>query len=528
MSGGFFSRIARAARVAKRAYFAAAETNRLTKNRRSPMRLHPNTPVTMDGAKMRATLRQMGRDNPIVSGARRSFKTNVLPSPILVEPDVKRPGQFKPTAAMNRNWNDPADALWKLWCETGCDWFGWASHHDSFGTMQIKLVAALFFDGEMFAVKRRRSAAPGILPKFQVELVLSDRLDETQGLKSHGFSTLDGRRPGIEYDEQGRPVAYWFTRHSGGIMFDSERVPASDVIHVIVPNEPGEHVGEMPAAPVINPMGWIGEIMTSEFSIRAIMGKVAGVITGTDYDGGATDEVDSNGTGFRQLDFEDGTLLQMGEGEFKEFDMNRPGASWEMLVQTFLRWISAGLGIPYSILASDFRGLNYSVSKAERDAHRSFVDFWRENIIASQFVSRVYRDFINASIAEGLLAIPGTTSVAALTAHRVRLPKTMFIDPLKDIQADVARMRAGESPQSVFGERGLDFYEEVEATAEAFDFVNALRGGQGLPHLTIFTPEPGTVASDNAATVAEEEKTQEEEMKKDDEANRNRGRRHVA
>lgn len=507
---GLFSRIgaavSREVRASlARAFFAAAATNRLNKNLRAPQRLHPNTAVSADGATIRARLRQLGRDNPLVAGAKRSFKTGVLPTPILVEPDVRGAGRSTPSAAMNRVWNDPIAAKWAAWCAGPCDFFGWESHADTFGTIQSKAVQALFTDGECFLVTRRRTLRPGELPEFQVELMTSDRLDASRVMAGRGLAAFDGRRPGIEYDDRNRPVAYWFsTTAGGGISAEGERIPAADVIHVIVPNEPGEQVGEMTAASVLMPMQWLKESVESELSIRAIMSKIAGVITGGD-DLGAEDSTDGNGNPFRQLDFEDGTLLQVSaDSDFKPWDMNRPGAQWPALVETFLRWISAGLGIPYSVLAADFRGLNYSVSRMEQMAAQPFLELWRRDIVGVQLVARVYERFVRECVNQGIIAIPGTLSVEQLSAHRLRLPKTAYVDPLKDAQADLARIRMGESPQRVFGERGLDYYEELDALAEAKMYADEL----GLTHLTIFAPEPG---STTAAITKQIEKDEQEQ-----------------
>jgi len=495
--------------AAKRAFYSAAEPSRLTKGNRQERGVGPDRAVILDGPAIRAKIRSLKRNNALLAGAIRSFVSQVLPSPILIEPDVRRGPERKAGRWINQRFNDPVAYLWNEWGKGACDFAGNVSHSTTFEEMQRTLVRSLATDGEIFAIRRRRASAPG-LPALQIELKTSEMLGRSglSGAATVGMMVAQtgvDARDGIEYDDAGRSIAYWFRKgNGGGYAFGGanvERIPAEDVLHVMVPDQPGQQIGDLPMACVLDPIFWTGESWKNEQQAQAIMGKVAGVVTGADGFG-AEAKTDGNGNPYELLEFEDMTILrQSAEGSFQAFDMKRPTSSFIELAQSFTRWIAAGFGLSYSVLSADFRGLNYSVSRAEWLTNLPFLRNWRHGIVYAQFVERIYtRWFVPACVAEGLVAIPGSYTTAELVRHVAKFPRSAYIDPTKDAAADLARMRMGESPQRVFGERGLDFYEEVEAWQQARDFAESL----GVDTLAQFLPEPGTAPAPEAKPARDE------------------------
>ena len=525
-------RIVSAFRTGKRAFYAAAETTRLNSGLRGQQGIGPDRAVLMDGPTIRAKLRSLKRNNALVSCAVRTFTMDVLPTPILIEPDVRRGPERKPGRWINLRWNDPAAYILGEWCKGPCDFTGTASRSASFAEMQRSLTRTLFMDGEMFVLRRRRASAPG-LPNLQLEFKTSSQLGRAGMSGVAGVLATAGlgfdARDGIEYDEVGRPVAYWFARGNGGGYSvganNVERVPAEDVLHIMVPDQPGQQVGDLPMAAALDATHWTGEALKNEQQYQAIMGKVAGTVTGSDGFG-ATAKTDASGNPYELLEFDDMTILrQSAEGSFEAFDTKRPTAGFIALAETFTRWVSSAFGVSYSKLASDYRGLNYSVCRAQWLADIPYLNWWRTDIVNSQFVEKVYaRWFIPQCVADGILSIPGSYTAAELTRHVAKFPRSAYIDPTKDAAADLARMQMGESPQRVFGERGLDWWEEVEAWAEARNFAFSL----GVTTLAQFLAPQGIGAVAESKPAKDENFVPDKNEEPDDAEPAKEKKRHAA
>ena len=486
----FLSRLSRTLRAAKRAFYDAAESHRLTQGFRSNRGSGPDLATLTEGGTIRDRIYGLERNNAIMDNAIRSFTNGVLPTEIAVEPFVTRRREAVPGDAINARWNDPVQAAWERWTAGPCDFSGWASHAETFAMLQRKIVRSVYTDCEIFAIRRRRRGAPGN-PSLQIELVESDRLG--YGMAATGAYSLGDQRPGIEYDSNGRPAFYNFTRATSfrGSATEVDRVPAADVLHIFLPHRAGAQSGKLSLASCLMAFYHTGNVVHAELQALDFLTRYAGVVTGDDSLG-EEDATDGDGNAFQLANTEGATIFRSSaQGNFTAFKVDRPAAGFDKTIEVFLRFIAAGSGVPFSILAANYTGLSYSVSRSEMMSWEPMLRVWQHDILVAQFVARVYDWFVDAVVMEGIVAVPFGLTAEEIKAARFKRPRRDYIDPQTEVQADILKCQAGfASPQEVCAARGQDFYKICDEIKAARDYA----AKQGIDHLAVFAPPSGSAA----------------------------------
>jgi lambda family phage portal protein len=450
----FLTRQIGALKSAVRAYYAAANVGRLNGHFQPYLQQSPNVPINTDWRVLLARVRQGKRDNPIVRGAIRSLRDNILPTPIMVQPDVKfADGTEFPegTAALERMWNK--------WCSGHCDFDGWDSHRQTFDMLVGKALMCTITDGELFNIVRFRKTAKG-LPGIQIELSERDRLGLWSGLTGYD------RREGCEYDANGRIIAYTFRKSLDYAQQIPERIPARYVIHCMVPDRPQMDNGDIALACVLNPVNDLGEMVTSEIQIKALLSRIAGIVTGGNANpfGATTPTVDGQGNAVRRLDIDQGVIWQLDPGAtFTDaVGSNRPGVNFESFVSVIQRVIAVGIGLPYETISGDWTKTTYSGGRMAWQQCQPMISFWRRSIVRDQLVRPIYEAFVNQALAEGLLPIPASGDVDWYNAT-YNLPGYRYVDPQKEIAAQILAIEAGlTSPQRVCAEMGVDAWQVAD------------------------------------------------------------------
>lgn len=125
--------------------------------------------------------------------------------------------------------------------------------------------------------------------------------------------------------------------------------------------------------------------------------------------------------------------------------------------------VAASLGLPYHLVTGDVRQANYSSLRAELVEFRRRIGQLQHGVIVHQFCRPVWARWMETAVLAGALDLPGF----AATPGRFRAaqwvpPRWDWVDPLKDIQAQVLAMEAGiTSRRKVVEATGYDI-EEVD------------------------------------------------------------------
>jgi capsid protein len=129
------------------------------------------------------------------------------------------------------------------------------------------------------------------------------------------------------------------------------------------------------------------------------------------------------------------------------------GSNLTIFLESQFRLIASALDVTYEQLTGDLSGVNFSSIRA------GLIEFKRRVAVTQQLV------FINMGLKpltarfRELAAIYESAEMGKATCKYV-LPKTEWVDPLKDAQADVLEIRAGLATlEEKLGERGIEDFD---------------------------------------------------------------------
>jgi len=156
---------------------------------------------------------------------------------------------------------------------------------------------------------------------------------------------------------------------------------------------------------------------------------------------------------------EPGTMQVLLPGEDVKFSSPADvGGGYEAFQYRTLLAVSASLGLPYHLVTGDVRQANYSSLRAELVEFRRRIGQLQHGVMAHQLCRPIWRRWLETAVLSGAL------DADPVTARPVQWipPRWDWVDPLKDIQAQVLAMEAGlTSRRKVVEGTGYDI-EEVD------------------------------------------------------------------
>lgn len=341
-----------------------------------------------------------------------------------------------------------ANKIWKEWANTtACDFDG---RRDFYGLQKL-IMRNLPVAGEVLVRRRYRPLSEGLPLPIQLQVLEADHLDTAkEGPVTGGGYVVQGK----EYSAAGKLQAYWlFSSHPGASAWgitklQSERVPATDVLHIMFEDRPGQVRGVSWFAPVIVKLKDHDELEDATLLRQKIAACLAAVVT--DVNGDATAlgaaATDSNGKAVDML--EPGMILNAPAGREITFS-NPPNVSDTGYSARVLRGIAAGLGTTYEDMTGDYSGYNFSTARMSRISFYGNVNEWRWDMLVPQFCDGAWRWAMDAAVMMGLLsAAPRATHTA---------PPMPMLEPDKEGLAYQRLVRAGIlTPDEMVREQGKD------------------------------------------------------------------------
>lgn len=432
--------------------FSAAEYSRITSSMVSESR-HINSITRWEGRTLRARSRQLCDNNEYAAKFLGMVTSNVCgPNPFRL--------QAKTKTATGRNKglpdsfaNEKIEAEWNAWGRPGsCDFSGRLSWPD-FQRLIIRTVA---MDGEaLIRVLQGNDCGPwGI----KIQLIDTNRLDEDRNQQFPDGSAI---HCGIEFDPQGKVVAYWLMKQkvsdwqAGYLTRQYERIPAEEIIHLFIPQR-AEQVRGVP---------WMSSIMIklaqlSAFEEAAVIAARVGAAKMGFFERnpelGGNWNAETDTTGAKITDAEPGTFEELPAGlKFSSWDPRYPDAQVEVFIKAALRGIASGLNVPYHELGNNLEGVNFSSARAGLLEAR---EIWMglQTWFIEHFHNEIYQRWLFSSIA--LRRLP--FDIRAIDKYRDitwQPRRWAWVDPVKDVEANILAIKWGlKSRTQVITEQGLD------------------------------------------------------------------------
>jgi len=171
------------------------------------------------------------------------------------------------------------------------------------------------------------------------------------------------------------------------------------------------------------------------------------------------------GPGVAVAQLEAGTMTELEPGEDVKFSEPADvGGNYESFERIQLLRIAAGLGLPYDMLTGDLSKTSYSSIRAGILSFRRLCEQIQFGVFIYQFCRPTWRAFVEQAVLAGKLdARDYQRNRDDYLAVEWHTPKWAWVDPEKDVRAEIMAIRAGLKARSMsVNETGLD-EEEVDA-----------------------------------------------------------------
>lgn len=348
----------------------------------------------------------------------------------------------------------PLKDAWREWADsTSCDYNGKLNFYG----MQ-KLVMRGVAEGGNIIVLKRRVKKKENKYGMQLQLLEGDLLDHNRDNPQ-----IDGEGyilQGIEFDKNGKVVAYWmFDRHPSESFvsrnFVSKRVLAKGVIHVYWIERAGQVAGV--------PFGTSGMMTLNDFGdyqdAQLIRQKIAACFVAFVKNG--NDTLTGKGkTPSLPEKVEPGMIERLGSGEEVTFGSPPAADGHESYSRTTLRGVAAGYGTTYEAMTGDLSNVNFSSGRMGWLEFKRRITDWQKNMMITMFCEEVFKEFLSAADIAGV-------SVKGSLKTRWTTPRREMIDPLKEVNGLVNEVRGGfKSWQEAIRELGYEPEDVLKQLAE--------------------------------------------------------------
>ena len=453
-----------------------------------------NSLVASGGPRLLARSRELVVTNGYAANACEAFASNLVGDGIKPSSLIEDAGLRDRVQRLWLAWTDEADA------DGLTDFYG----------LQAMVAREMFVAGECFVRLRPRRAEDGLLVPIQLQLLQSEMLPFD---KTEAAANGNRIRCGIEFDAIGRRVAYHFRRRHPGdstdqgmITPETVRIPAEDVLHIYRPIDAGQIRGLPHVAPAMVRLFLLDQYDDAELDRKKTAAMFAGFITKTAPEEQLMGEIEATDDSGATVSLEPGTLQVLLPGEDVKFSSPADvGGGYEAFQYRTLLSVSASLGLPYHLVTGDVRQANYSSLRAELVEFRRRVEQLQHGVIAHQLCRPVWARWLETAVLSGALELPDfARSPARYRPVNWIPPRWDWVDPLKDIQAQVLAMEAGIiSHRKVVEATGYDV-EEIDRENAA----DAKRvGDMGLTYRT----SPGETQGARATPTRKPETETEQE-----------------
>lgn len=383
-----------------------AATKKIRGGGYNPAKTGPNTDIATQGNILVSRSRDMTRNNPYAWRASRVVPANVVNGGIKIA--IKHSSMETANAAKE---------IWKEWAdEVICDF----DEDLNFAGIQRLITRSVRESGEVFVRQRRVKEGIGL----QLQILESDFLDT--GRDGEKLSNGNEIIQGIEFNSQGKKVAYWlFEQHPSDnrlwTNLNSIRVPAKQILHIFYKLRPGQIRGI--------PFGPAAMLKLKDFDeyedANLIRQKIAACFSVfvTDTEDPRPGEI-SDQSDFPIERVEPGIIEHMGPN--KEITLAQPPTvdNYGEYSSSIMQGVAAGYDLSYEQLTNDYSKVNFSSGRMGWLENDKLISEFQNEVIINQLCKPVFKWFVTAAFLKGKV---DSDIKATWTA-----PKRQMLDPLKE------------------------------------------------------------------------------------------------
>ena len=450
---GWFSKKTRSAKnPARKRGWGGAKTGRLFADFISNSK-SADAELRYDLRTLRDRCRQLTRDDPYSKRFLKILSTNVVgPNGVGLQLKARNDDGRLDTVG-----NQIIERAWRRWGRRGVPTVdGRMSWKDA----QRLFIESVARDGEVLLRHIRNADNPY---GYAIQFLEADHLDEDYSTRADS----KGRRVsmGVELDQFDRATGYYlWSAHPHaelGTKQSRRRVSADEILHAYLAERSHQSRGVPWMATTITRLKQLSGYEESELVAARVASAKMGFFTSPDGDGYSGEEYDD--TYQPLMSAEPGTFEQLPTGmNFEAFDPSHPTTAFADFERAILRGIASGLNVSYHSLSGDLTSVNYSSIRQgaleERDYYRSLQQFTIEH-----FIEPIFRAWLEMAMTTGEITIPVSRFDKFADAVTWRPRGFAWIDPLKEIQANIAGLQNGlVTMQDVATQHGRDVEDVME------------------------------------------------------------------
>ncbi|MDF9907633.1 UNVERIFIED_ORG: lambda family phage portal protein [Pseudomonas reinekei] len=380
-------------------------------------------------------------------------------------------------------------------------WADWTEESDADGLtdfygQQALIARTVETAGECFIRLRPRSLDEGLVVPLQLQVLAPEFVPHDKFEMARNGNII---RAGIEFSPDSRRVAYWMYRsHPGDVSSlisgynQLVRVPASQVMHIFEPVEPGQLRGLPRLSPVLKRLRSLDNYDDAVLFRQEVANLFAGFIkkpspddiqTPVDPVTGAPLSLASDGF-TPMVALEPGTMQELLPGEEVEFSTPPDaGNNYADFMRQQLMAAAAGAGMPYEILTGDMREVNDRALRVVLTEFRRRLEQLQFGVYVHQLCRPVRAAWMDMAVLSGAVLLPDYTQRRREYLRTRWVPQGWaYIHPVQDVQSRTMEVNAGFASRSEMVLRtGYD--------AETVDEENAADAkrarGKGLNYSTL-------------------------------------------
>lgn len=402
-----------------------------------------NTPALRN---LRARSRAAVRNDPYAFNVIDKRVSNLIGTGITPRPTTDDAALRKVKQQLWDDWVDEADA------DELTDFYG----------MQALVARTVETAGECFVRLRPRSLDEGLAVPLQLQTLAPEFVPHDKFETTKNGNII---RAGIEFNPAGKRVAYWMyrshPRDSSSLNSGYNqlvRVPASQVLHIFEPVEPGQLRGVPRLAPVLKRLRSLDNYDDAVLFRQEVANLFAGFISRPPPDAGQTPRDPVTGQllvtdrdGFTPMvALEPGTMQELAPGEEVEF--SKPpdaGNNYPDFMRQQLMAAAAGSGTPYEILTGDMREVNDRALRVVLNEFRRRLEQLQFGVYVHQLCRPVRAAWMDMAVLSGALVLEDYPQRRREYLRTRWVPQGWaYIQPVQDVQARRMEVQAGFASRS--------------------------------------------------------------------------------
>jgi len=321
-------------------------------------------------------------------------------------------------------------------------------------------------DGEAFALLASNPMVAHEV-KLDIQLIEADQVATPWLVFQNQPNTTDG----IEFDRWGNPVAYLvLDAHPGdsGITAatTAKRVPAASMIHLFVPERPGQVRG-VPGLTAALPL----------FALlrRYTLATLAAAETAADfsavlYTDAPADSEMREAEPFESLEIEKRSMVTLPAGyRLEQLRAEQPTTTFPDYHRQILREIARCEGMPYAVAAGDSSGHNFASGRLDHQTYHKSIRIWRHRL-ETVVLDRILHAWLDEAV---LTVLPG--AIGDDMPHQWFWDGFEHVDPAKEANAQATRLASNTTTLAYeFARQGLDWEEALRQRARELALMREL------------------------------------------------------